>query len=492
MHLAPLDALRALTADTAARLRAHFADVGFTETLLGQAEDIMASQLDALRLPFVRWHLERFDTAGADLALMAQYDTPLPEGRARRALGPVHDDVLSLGLVGRDAEGRYTARFRITALSGLWFVCDDLAAGGDAAMGPGATTADLLDLVPEPCTERFLDVGCGAGTLALLAAARGADATGTDINPRAIALSEFNATLNGLTARFVVGDLLAPVAGEHFDRVVSQPPFVMQRPGGGDATFLFGGPWGDELTQRLLSALPAVLSPGGVALVRIDSLGRPGDPLPTRVRKLVGAASVDVVTLLTRGMNLDQLCMGYASLEDPTLGPAYERAARDFRTHVADLGARNAVQALVCLYRRRDDRPGGAAVGLPVTTLRRADADTVAALFDALPRAQAPDATLLGLRLALHPGAHFTETRDGPDRAEPPKLTLSFAQGLCGESQLSENSLGLLECIVAGGTLAEAVARYAEMVEAPVAAVTPEALRFVREGLVRQMLVLAS
>jgi SAM-dependent methyltransferase len=354
--------------------------------------------------------------------------------------------------------------------------------GATPRWAPGATTADLLDLVPEPCTERFLDVGCGAGTLALLAAARGADATGTDINPRAIALSEFNATLNGLTARFVVGDLLAPVAGEHFDRVVSQPPFVMQRPGGGDATFLFGGPWGDELTQRLLSALPAVLSPGGVALVRIDSLGRPGDPLPTRVRKLVGAAPVDVVTLLTRGMNLDQLCMGYASLEDPTLGPAYERAARDFRTHVADLGARNAVQALVCLYRRRDDRPGGAAVGLPVTTLRRADADTVATLFDALPRAQAPDAALLGLRLALHPGAHFTETRDGPDRAEPPKLTLSFAQGLCGESQLSENSLGLLECIVAGGTLAEAVARYAEMVEAPVAAVTPEALRFVRDA----------
>jgi len=490
MPLAPLDALTTLTSDTATRIRDHFVAVGYTETLLHQAEAVLPNQLDAVRLPLVRWHLGRFDTPGADLALLFQYDSPLPEARARRALGPVLDDALALGLVVWEPDGDLRACFRLNALEGLWIVCDDLAAGGDAAMGPGATTAELFALVPDPCPGRFLDVGCGAGTLTLLAASRGADATGTDINARAVSLGQINATLNGLTARFVVGDLLAPVESEQFDRIVSQPPFVMQRPGGTDATFLFGGPWGDEITLRLLRALPAVLSPGGVALVRVDSLGRPGDPLTTRVRKLLGDAPVDLVTLLCRGMNLDMLCTGYASLEDPALGSAYHAAAQGFRDHVANLGARESSQALVCLQRRHDARPGGATVGLPVPSLGRADCDAVATVFSSLALAQSPESTLLAQRLALAPGAQFVETRDGPDRAEAPRITLRFAHGLCGESQLSDNSLGLLECIALGGTLAEALERYAHLVESPVEAVRGESLRFVREGLVRQMLVL--
>ncbi len=489
MHLGPLDALCTLTPDAAGRIRAHLAQVGYTETLLHQAEAVLPAQLDAVRLPLVRWHLQGFDSPGADLALLFQYDTPLPEARARRALGPVFDEALALGLVGHDADGSVRARFRLSALAGLWIVCDDLAAGGDAAMGPGATTLGLLDLVPDPCEGRFLDVGCGAGTLCLLAAARGAEATGTDINPRAIALARVNATLNALSARFLVGDLLAPIATERFDRVISQPPFVMQRPGGSEATFLFGGPWGDEITLRLLQGLPEILAPGGYGLVRVDSLGRPGEPLPTRVRKLLGEAPVDLVALLARGMSLDMLCMGYASLEDPSLGPAFHAAAAAFRDHVAALGARESIQALVCIRRRHDDRPGGVTVGLPVPGLGRADADAVAAAFEALALAQFPDEALLGRSFGLHPGARFVETRDGPDRAEPPAITLSFSQGLCGETQLSDNSLALLECLCADGTLADALARYADMVEAPVTAVQPEALRFVREAIARQMLV---
>ena len=55
---------------------------------------------------------------------------------------------------------------------------------------------------------------------------------GTDINPRAVALSRINAALNGIgNVEFREGDMFAPVAGETFDLIISQPPFVSTPPG---------------------------------------------------------------------------------------------------------------------------------------------------------------------------------------------------------------------------------------------------------------------
>jgi SAM-dependent methyltransferase len=55
---------------------------------------------------------------------------------------------------------------------------------------------------------RVLDAGCGTGEHALLAAARGADAVGIDISPRAIAYARGKAARRGVPARFEVADVL--------------------------------------------------------------------------------------------------------------------------------------------------------------------------------------------------------------------------------------------------------------------------------------------
>src|SRR5581483_923772 len=114
----------------------------------------------------------------------------------------------------------------------LWLLSDALAAGRDAVMGPGGGTEHLARLIPQRFGGAALDLGCGAGSLALVAARAGAGrVVGVDINPRAIELARFNARLNGLRADFRAGDGVGPVAGEAFDLVVSQPPFVV-RPAG--------------------------------------------------------------------------------------------------------------------------------------------------------------------------------------------------------------------------------------------------------------------
>ncbi len=99
-------------------------------------------------------------------------------------------------------------------------------------------------LIPRPETEllvelgkkalppgaRFADVGTGSGAiaLALLAARPDTCAVATDISQDALALAKKNAAALGLEARidFRAGDLLAPLGGERFDAILSNPPYV--------------------------------------------------------------------------------------------------------------------------------------------------------------------------------------------------------------------------------------------------------------------------
>src|SRR5919109_3846614 len=64
---------------------------------------------------------------------------------------------------------------------------------------------------------RVLDVGCGTGEHALMAAGLGLEATGVDAAPTAIAIARGKARDRGLTARFLVWDALRLASlGEQF------------------------------------------------------------------------------------------------------------------------------------------------------------------------------------------------------------------------------------------------------------------------------------
>jgi SAM-dependent methyltransferase len=70
--------------------------------------------------------------------------------------------------------------------------------------------------------ERVLDVGCGTGNAALLAAARGAHVTGVDPAPRLLEIARERATAQGLDATFAPGDAAAlPLADGAADLVLS-------------------------------------------------------------------------------------------------------------------------------------------------------------------------------------------------------------------------------------------------------------------------------
>lgn len=83
--------------------------------------------------------------------------------------------------------------------------------------------AEALVRVAAPkAGDRVLDVACGTGNAALLAAARGADVIGVDSAERLIAVARQRAQQAGLFPEFLVGDaLVLPVGDGGFDVVLS-------------------------------------------------------------------------------------------------------------------------------------------------------------------------------------------------------------------------------------------------------------------------------
>jgi release factor glutamine methyltransferase len=161
---------------------------------------------------------------------------------------------------------------------------------------PFRVTSDVL--IPRPETEhlvehaiklaadfaqpRIVDVGTGSGAIAVALAKHLPDAriTTIDLSEKALAIARENATRNSVNERmrFLAGDLLGPVAGEQFDLVVSNPPYVPEadraslsvevrdyEPG----LALFAGEDGLNIYRRLIPAAFDVLAPGGYVLLEI-------------------------------------------------------------------------------------------------------------------------------------------------------------------------------------------------------------------------------
>ena len=479
----PAEALGHLGDDELRALRTRLLEAGYGEELVGEAERIAPRQLDAVRLPLVHSWLARRGGASSTLAVLFSYDGEASRTEARAALGDgLIEALVEAGVLVVDGDGALASRYRLTPLRGLWLLSDPPQAGPDTAMGPGPTTALLVDLVPEGAGD-VLDVGCGAGTLALVAAARGARrAVGVDLSARAVALARFNARLNQLPAEFRAGDLLAPVRGERYDLVLSQPPYVPLPPGLPATTYLHGGALGDELALRFAASFPEVMAEGATALLHLDSPELPGRPLAPRLREALGPALVDVAVLTGAGPSADLEAAAYAVLEDPSLGTAYRAAARAYRDHLARLGVASFVRAVAVLRRTRAAR--GVVAQVPVR-LDGLTAATLATFLRGLDLAGAGDEQLLAARVRLAPAARLVEELSLADPAARVRVTLRFEGGLATDQELTEASGVLAEALRSPGTVSEALESFARACQATPAEVQRQVLSAVRDGLAR-------
>lgn len=479
----------------AARLRERLAASGFDAAFLGEVEGVAPLNLDLPRRPLLRWFLARRAGPAADLASLFGYSEPVPAERVEAALGAgVTGELLEAGVL-EDAGGeRLRARFMIVPHEDMWFLSDPLSGGGDAVMGPGMTTLILHRLLNELPAASVLDLGCGAASLAIAAARRGARATAADISPRALAVAAFNARLNGAELELVLGDGVAPLGGRAFDLVLSQPPYLPAPEGEPEATYLHGGRWGDELAMRFVAGAARVLAPGGVAALHFDSLVRPGEPLPERLRAAIGDAPAELLALVSKGPPPDLQAMFYAGMDHPDLGESFQRLAIANREHLAALGVTEISRVLAVLRRPKGAAPPGGRYRIvlqapPVNLLRPG---AVSEALAGLDLASGPEEALLAARLAPPADATFVGEWRSPADPSPARLEVRFARGsMAQDRELGERGWHLCGLFDGERTVAGVVAPWAEAMEASPEEVRPEVVGFARDALARGLLRVA-
>ncbi len=116
-----------------------------------------------------------------------------------------------------------------------------------------------------------LDLGCGTGILALVAARYAQEVVGVDIDPRAVACASRNAELN-LTrnVHFLLGDGYAPVGRQVFDLIIGNPPFYPAKGIAAPPLPICQGE--NSLLDSLIQGIRNHLNPGGKVLFVTSSL----------------------------------------------------------------------------------------------------------------------------------------------------------------------------------------------------------------------------
>ncbi|EEI16781.1 DUF7059 domain-containing protein [Corynebacterium lipophiloflavum] len=137
--------------------------------------------------------------------------------------------------------------------------------GRDHVLGVGSASLSLLSATPCSPVERVLDLGTGSGVQAIAQSSCAVEVVATDVHPRALELAEATLAANAVrNVELREGSWFEPVAGERFDRIVANPPFVVGLPEVGHV-YRDSGLWLDEASKLVVGTAPAYLAPSGSA-----------------------------------------------------------------------------------------------------------------------------------------------------------------------------------------------------------------------------------
>lgn len=283
-----------------AQLREVLAGHGFTGTAVGDAL--------GTPLPFGKSHMRddlplylrrvAAPTPINTLVKLFVLDRIVDEPAAQLAFAPLDlEAVIGLGLLQRDARG-IRAALRLSLYEGLLLAHDAYdeetkTLRPDHVLDVNPTTITLSNLTVRRRVRSALEIGTGCGALALLASRHADRVVATDTNPRALNLATFNAAINGVSnVEWRLGSLFEPVAGEKFDLLFCNPPYVISP----DAQFIFrdGGRRGDTLCQEIVRLAPQYLNDGGHATFLINwAIRRDQDDWSTPLRSWVDGNGCD-------------------------------------------------------------------------------------------------------------------------------------------------------------------------------------------------------
>jgi len=266
------------------RLRRDLAEAGFGVSELDELwGPVAAAALErGHRVPALRALAHRDASPLATLARMFVFGIPVTTEAAAVAFPRLGlDGAVALGLVGRDGDDAIALSdmrpysFTDDVGAATWWIASDrgeMATGAplaeDHVLGVGGASLTLSRFMVQEPVGSVLDLGTGCGIQAMHASRHAERVVATDISERALHYATFNAALNGIDSiEFRHGDLFDPVADELFERIVSNPPFVITPRGAGVPAYDYrdGGMAGDDLVAVVVRGAAEHLAPGGIA-----------------------------------------------------------------------------------------------------------------------------------------------------------------------------------------------------------------------------------
>ncbi|GKV69142.1 release factor glutamine methyltransferase [Sporosarcina sp. NCCP-2716] len=151
---------------------------------------------------------------------------------------------------------------------------------------------------------RLADIGTGSGAIAVTFKLErpDSDVTATDISAAALTVAESNAGRHGADVGFRPGDLAEPLAGETFDIILSNPPYISESDapdmsptvtGFEPHSALFAPEEGLVLYRRLADSLPGVIE--SRALIGLEIGHLQGPAVRDLFQKAFPDAAVDIV-----------------------------------------------------------------------------------------------------------------------------------------------------------------------------------------------------
>ncbi|WP_370246962.1 methyltransferase [Nocardioides sp.] len=241
--------------------RAHDA-LGRNETLPGRQRTRGGSPLETLvRLFLLQTTVELAD---AERALPGLVEPLAVAGLLEQSVGEVAARLDCRPYASAGADGPESDEH-------LWVVSDltpgldggPQRVGADHVLGISPASTSLAQLTLRRPAASALDLGTGCGVQALHLARHAGRVVATDVNPRALRLTAFNAALNELDVDVREGSYFAPVRGERFDVVATNPPFVISPATGERLVYRDSGLPGDRVVEDIVRALPGHLAADG-------------------------------------------------------------------------------------------------------------------------------------------------------------------------------------------------------------------------------------
>ena len=282
-----LDALRGVLA------RAGFDPDGVLRTI-GVTDSVSIRESDILLL----MHRTRGGTPLETLIRLFLMEAPVDVSLLKRAIEPMGlGDWVKMGLISVEG-GSAFAEIKLFPYQEMVIAYDIPRRllsneGYDYVMGIGGSSLTLANLTVRREAGCALDLGTGCGFQAFLAAGHCGHVIAVDRNPRAVAITDFNARLNGIEAMECrEGDLFGPVEGMTFDLIVSNPPFVISP----ETRYIYrDSPMaGDGVSRKIVREAPAYLNEGGFCQILCNWAEFAGEDWRERLRGWFEGCGCDV------------------------------------------------------------------------------------------------------------------------------------------------------------------------------------------------------